>query len=475
MLTYDMDKREGCSKYEYLYRCLRRDIRSGVLPAGTRLASKRSFAEQLGVSVATVEQAYDLLVSEGYVRARRGSGFYVAPGRSLDRRVDPRTMATDEEDSWNQPAFDFKANKCSLGLFPKNTWLRIMRRTLSESNEELFETVPFNGLLSLRKAISAYLFESRGVIAPPSRIVVGAGTEYLYSRLLLLFGQMSVMATGDPGYKKLSQVSRGRGLLWEYIPVDEEGIVVDVLERGRAEVVHVSPANHFPLGIEMSAPRRRQLLDWAAQRAERYIIEDDYDSELRFGGRPQPPLITQDTHQKVIYLNTFSKTLVPSLRISYMVLPKALMELYSKQMSFYSCTVSGFEQDALARFISEGYFERHINRLRRYYGKQRAAVVRAIEESSLMAIAQVRDIQVGTHFVLSVESEMSDDEIAAAARDMGMHLAMLSDYCADPSARMFHHVVVNFARIDPEQVDPAVRVLENVFARDIEAAQARQN
>ena len=474
MITYNLEERTGCSKYEYLYRCIRSDIRSGAIQAGTRLPSKRVFAEQLEVSVTTVEQAYDLLVSEGYVQARRGSGFYVSPGRAFGRRIDPRALTTDEEDSWTPPDFDFKANKCSLQLFPKNTWLRIMRRTLSEGNQELFETVPFNGLASLREAIASYLYESKGIVASPSRIIVGAGTEYLYSRLLQLFGMRTVMAIGDPGYKKLGEISRSRGTLWEYIPVDEEGIIVDALRESSAEVIHVSPANHFPLGIEMSPQRRTQLLKWAAEGAERYIIEDDYDSELRFSGRAQPPLFTQDAHQKVIYLNTFSKTLVPSLRISYMVLPKPLMELYSSQMSFYSCTVSGFEQDALARFISGGYFERHINRLRRYYEKQRAAVVEAIEKSSLREIAQVGNIHTGTHFILSVNSEMSDSEIVEAAHSLGMHLAMLSDYCAYPTARMFHHVVINFASIDPSQIEPAVHVLEQVFARDIEAMRERE-
>lgn len=475
MFTYNLEERTGCSKYEYLYRCIRRDIRSGVIRAGAKLPAKRAFAEQLGVSVTTVEQAYDLLVSEGYVQARRGSGFYVSPGRALERRIDPRALSTDEEDSWRPPDFDFKANKCSLGLFPKNTWLRIMRRTLSESNQELFETVPFNGLASLREAIASYLYESKGIVASPSRIIVGAGTEYLYSRLLQLFGARTIMAIGDPGYKKLGEISRSRGTLWEYIPVDAEGVVVNVLRETPAEVVHVSPANHFPMGIEMSTQRRVQLLEWAAERAERYIIEDDYDSELRFSGRAQPPLFTQDAHQKVIYLNTFSKTLVPSLRISYMVLPKPLMDLYSEQMSFYSCTVSGFEQDALARFISGGYFERHINRLRRYYEKQRAAVVEAIEKSSLSEIAKVRDIHVGTHFILSVNSEMSDSEIVKAADGLGMHLAMLSDYCAYPTARMFHHVVINFASIDPNQIEPAVQVFEKIFARDIEEVRKQKN
>lgn len=468
MITYDMEQRDRFSKYEYLYRCIRGDIRRGMLLPGSKLPSKRALAQHLSVSVSTVEQAYDLLVSEGYVQARKGSGFYVAPSPKGVVHISPFAIATDEEDdAWQTPAIDFKANRCSLNLFPRDTWLRIMRRSLSEGNEALFETVPFNGLTSLREAIAQYLYEFKGIYTSPDHIVIGAGTEYLYSRLLQLFGSRSVIAIGDPGYKKLADISRNMGTLWEYLPLDEEGILVDALTKSPAKVVHVSPANHFPLGIEMSSDRRRALLEWVSKDPRRYIIEDDYDSELRFSGRSQPSLFTQDVNQKVIYLNTFSKTLVPSLRISYMVLPKSLMELYTRQLSFYSCTVSSFEQDALARFIAGGYFERHINRLRRYYNKQRKAVIEALEQSALMKIGSVQHIKVGTHLILSVDSQLSDEEIAAKAQRLGMHIAMLSDYCVYPTVQSAHYVVINFASIEPDQVEVAVGLLEHVFAEDI--------
>lgn len=470
MITYDLSQRGRYSRYEYLYRCIRADIRSGVLKPGSKLPSKRTLAQHLSVSVSTVEQAYDLLVSEGYVYARAGSGFYVSTHHAKGRYINPFAIATDEED-WQPPKVDFKANKCSVTLFPRDTWLRIMRRTLSEGNETLFETVPFNGLAKLRETIAQYLYEFKGIFTSPDQIVIGAGTEYLYSRLLQLFGPRTVVAIGDPGYKKLADISRNSATLWEYLPVDEQGIIVDALVQSPADVVHVSPANHFPLGIEMSAQRRQELLTWVSQKSSRYLIEDDYDSELRFAGRPQPALFTQDDQEKVIYLNTFSKTLVPSLRISYMVLPKPLMDLYTRQLSFYSCTVSSFEQDALAQFIADGHFERHIHRLRSYYGKQRRAIVDALTASKLMAIAQVQDVHVGTHLLLSVKSRLSDAEITSRAQELGMHLAMLSDYCAYPTAATMHRVVINFASIEPDQVCFAVSLLEKVFDEDIRLAQ----
>lgn len=497
MITYDLDKRGRQSKYEYLYRCIRKDIREGTLAAGTRLPSKRTLSAHLSVSVSTVEQAYDMLVSEGYVKPKPGSGFFVCAGRDKGTYDDselaggPRAeaagtapspaeesalgersgeAATGEEADDEQIRFDVKANRCSLKLFPVDTWSRIMRKTLSDRNPVLFQTVPFNGVEVLRRAIATHLYEFKGIQTTPDRIIVGAGTEYLYGRLLQLFGSNCVVAIGEVGTSKMVNVSRSIGTLWNYLPMDDDGMRVDLLEDGRADVVHVSPANSFPTGAVMPASRRAKLLEWAHADPDRYIIEDDYDSELRFTGRALPPLFTQDDRDKVIYMNTFSKTLVPSLRISYMVLPEALMDLYRSQLSFYSCTVSSFEQCALAEFITRGYFERHINRLRRYYGHQRAAMIAALKASPLMDIATLHAVDVGTHLILQVNTKRSDQEIRQAALERGMHLAMLGDYCLRPTIYDVHRIVINFASIEPEQIQEVVDLLVDVFRDEIRQA-----
>ena len=363
MVTYDMDRRAGLSKYAYLFRCLRHDIRTGALPAGERLPSKRSLAEHLSLSVGTIERAYGELVSEGYLTARPGSGFYVAQRNDWgawsgldDERDRPHVPPgePDGEDADDGPRFDLRANRSSMTLFPADTWSRIMRKTLSDRSPALFETVPFNGTRELREAIATHLFEFRGIHASPDNIVIGAGTEYLYGRLLQLLGPAANIAMGDPGYKRLADVSRNVGTLWSYVPVSTEGMRVDLLAASGANAVHVSPANLFPLGIALPDGDRASLLAWLAERPQRCLIEDDYDSEFSFARRERPPLLTQDTTGRIIYLNTFSKTLVPSIRISYMVLPDELLGLYHEQLSFYSCTVSSFEQLALAEFMRGG-------------------------------------------------------------------------------------------------------------------------
>ncbi len=466
MASYDMANRKGLSKYHYLHHCIRDDIRSGALAAGNRLPSKRAMALDLDVSVNTVERAYAQLVSEGYLEARPGSGFVVRAGMRDAVFAKP---SFEEDEYADTSALDLRANRCSLELFPFDTWARMMRQVLSEHDTALLETVPFNGMLPLRRAISAYLYESKGIRVSPSLIVIGAGTEYLYGRLLQLLGLHRIIAIEDPGYKKFADVSRSYGTLWEYIPLDEQGASVTALENGRADTVHVSPANHFPSGTVMSQTRREELLAWVNKEPGRYIIEDDYDSEIRHEGHALPPLITQDKSGRVIYLNTFSKTMVPSIRISYMILPEQLMTLYRQHLSFYSCSVSSFEQIALAKFISEGYFERHINRMQRYYRGRRQFVLDAFAESKISSIAEVVGGQMGTHLLFHIRTGKSDLEVKQMAAERGVSIAMLSDYCARPSAQTANSIVMNFAAVSDMNMRKVMAVLEDIFASDIAA------
>lgn len=497
MLTYDISSRKGLPKYEYLYRCIRADIRSGTIKPKTKLPAKRILARHLSLSVSTIEAAYNLLVEQGYVNARQGSGFYVAEqSSSLSVRSASQTQdgfagirkipeipaaepaqnavqnghPVEQQTSSPSHEVDFSANRCSMNLFPADTWARIMRSVLSDRNPELFETVPYNGLLAARQAIASYLYEFKGFKADPEQIVIGAGTEYLYGRLLQLFGPRCVVAAGDAGSKKLVDISRSMGIAWDFIPVDEQGLCTDRLYNSTATVVHASPANHFPTGIVMSDKRRQTLLTWLHEKEHRYLIEDDYDSELRYEGTPAPTLFSQDEYEKTIYLNTLSKTLVPSLRISYMVLPPSLASLYQQQLSFYSCTVSSFEQLALASFLSGGYFERHINRLVRYYGEARQNLFSLLDKSPLMTIAVRRPVPVGTHLVLHIATARSDEEIRVAAHKQGLRLSMLSDYCVTPTVFNIHELVLNFASVEVKHMPRVVTILEQIFAEEIASA-----
>lgn len=372
---------------------------------------------------------------------------------------------------------DLKANRTSVSLFPATVWGRYMREALSLPSDNLLRSIPFNGLPELRRAIASYLRRTRGMDVSPDCIIIGAGSEYLYGRLLQMLGPTTTFAMENPGYRKFAAISKAFGNPWRPVPIDESGLLVDELEESGADVVHVSPANHFPTGIVMPIKRRLELFEWANRARKRYIIEDDYDSEFRYSGRLIMPLFADDASDKVIYLNAFSKTMVPSLRISYMVLPPKLLARYVDTMSFYSCTVSSFEQYALARFIDEGHLERHINRTRNFYRRQREAVLREIAQSPLADISHVEERNAGTHFLLYVRTSLTHDQVRQRGAEQGLNISLFNDYLlrdgdglSERTTKRFEQysngetaLVLNYAGIEPERLPETVRRLACVF------------
>lgn len=462
MLTYDLEQRGSTPLYEYLYQCIRQDIITGRLRAGERLPSKRTLAQHLSVGIITVANAYAQLAVEGYITSQEKQGYFVEDVSNYRLRRKQPTAALPEAPEQEYFA-DFKANRISLQNFPLATWSRLMRETLSLQNDELLKTVPYKGVYELRKAIADYLAQNRAMQVDPAQIIVGAGTEYLYGRLLQMFGPACTFAIEDPGYKKFAAISASYGNPWKYIPIDENGLKIDALEDSGADVVHISPANHFPTGIVMPITRRLELFEWVNRIRKRYIIEDDYDSEFRYNGRFILPLYAQDTQNRVIYINTFSKSLVPSLRISYMVLPRRLLERYEATMSFYSCTVSSFEQYTLARFISQGYFERHINKMKLYYREQRSKILQAIKESPLAQISTITERNAGTHFLLHVATNLTEEEVRHAATDASLHLSFYSDYSYKKITSAGITLVINYAGIPTEKITAIVSRLSKIF------------
>lgn len=372
---------------------------------------------------------------------------------------------------------DLKANRTSVSLFPATVWGRYMREALSLPSDNLLRSIPFNGLPELRRAIASYLRRTRGMDVSPDCIIIGAGSEYLYGRLLQMLGPTTTFAMENPGYRKFAAISKAFGNPWRPVPIDESGLLVDELEESGADVVHVSPANHFPTGVVMPIKRRLELFEWANRARKRYIIEDDYDSEFRYSGRLIMPLFADDASDKVIYLNAFSKTMVPSLRISYMVLPPKLLARYVDTMSFYSCTVSSFEQYALARFIDEGHLERHINRTRNFYRRQREAVLREIAQSPLAKISHVEERNAGTHFLLYVRTSLTHDQVRQRGAEQGLNISLFNDYLlrdgdglSERTTKRFEQysngetaLVLNYAGIEPERLSETVRRLACVF------------
>ena len=467
MLTYSFESIKG-SLYEHLYKCIRDDIMSGTLPPDYKLPSKRSFAKNLSVSTITVENAYNQLLSEGFIYSLPRKGFFVSEifadstmplsaARSLPTSKSVKSECQTVKSKTSTLIADFTSNYTSPDSFPFSTWAKLTRQVLSDSQERLMTNSPSNGTIELRSAIAEYLNEFHNITTSPDNIIIGAGTEYLYTILMQLLGADMIYATENPGYQKLSMILDTVALKHIDIPVDSQGICVDKLKDSNANVVHVTPSHHFPTGITMPVRRRYELLNWASKYANHYIIEDDYDSEFRLSGRPIPSLFSMDTTGNVIYMNTFTKTLSSTIRISYMVLPDKLAELYHKKLSFYSCTVSNFEQLTLARFIDEGFFEKQINRMRTAYRKKRDLILNIIKNGPLSDIAEIKEANAGLHFILKLNTKYKDNELADKLLKNGVKIHPLSYYGNNEA----HTFLVNYSSVPEDKMEEAIKVISD--------------
>ena len=460
MLTYNFADSGSDPLYEFLYKCIKNDIISGKIKPGEKLPSKRSFAKNLGISVITVEGAYSMLISEGYVYSLPKKGYYVADfsfPAGPPAKVSPKTAVLSSGDS--SFLADFASGQTDTAIFPFSIWTKTMREIMSEKQEELMINPPCGGIMEVREAIAGYLRQFRGMDVNPAQIILGAGTECFYSLLAQMLGSGCVYGIENPGYHKSAKIYEFSGIESKYINMDSEGVTVPELEEKGITLIHTSPAHHFPTGITMPLSRRYELLAWAARSPERYIIEDEYDSELRMNGRPLPTLRSIDVSGKVIYMNTFSKTLCSTVRISYMVLPEALAQYYYKNLGFYSCTVSNFEQYTIARFIENGSFEKHINRLRSFYQKKRDLLLDAIKNHPLFEHVEIYEKESGVHFLMKINTDRSEDEVIAAARSRGVRLNPLSAYYAPQSGSPENIYVMNYSSIKESAVADAVRVI----------------
>lgn len=477
MFSYNMEKRGSASLYEYLYRCIRHDIARGIIPPNQKLPSKRTAAKHLGVSLITVEAAYQQLIAEGYVRTRERSGYYVcelAPAAqgSTERKHPDAGKRTVQKQKPKQPSI-------ATSLFPYSAWAKTMRLTLAEeTSETLAQAASTAGSPQLREAIAAYLHDYRGMSVQADQIVVGAGSQTLYQLIIQLLGRDRIYAVEDPGYPLLTRMYQLNNVPLAHVPMDDEGIQIDQLQASEATVAHIMPSHQFPTGVITSASRRRELLNWArkqsesapagmkrpeanrtAQRtpeqpaasttgkltperlapeqhapercsspSERYIIEDDYDSEFRMTGKPISSLFSIDAANRVLYLNSFAKSLGEAFRIAYLVLPPQLAEKFHSELGFYANTVSPIDQLTLARFITNGHYERHVSRLRTQARRTQSIIVEALSESALKNRVSFRGLNSGLHFILSVEGAPDEQQVAAAIAQTGISLPHISEF-----------------------------------------------
>lgn len=474
MLTISIDTKSREPIYEQIYKYIREEIRVGNIPCGTRLPSGRGLAAHLEVSRNTVDMAYGQLLSEGYVEAVPKKGYYVCdletmymeglaiatdPGIDESRQEECLTSHSDEY------KIDFSIHGVDMDYFPYEKWRRLMRECLIDDNRELFLSGAHQGDMELRQAVQNYLHQSRGVQCKPSQIIIGAGSDYMLLLLSRILDGIWHVAMENPVYKQAYTIFRSMGYPVTPVSLDDQGIRMDILEQCNANMVYVTPSHQFPLGTVMSAKRKGKLLAWAGREENRYIIEDDYDSEFRYFGRPIPALQSQDPFGRVIYIGTLSKAIAPGIRMSYMVLPERLVGEYHKEAEFYFSTVSRIDQNVICQFFLQGHFERHLNRMRKVYKMKHDILLQQLKKSNLQI--RISGESAGLHLLLEFgEAVEHADRIEATlverARQERVRVYALSEYYIREEMRR-PTILIGFARLREEEIVDGVKRLERAW------------
>ncbi len=430
-MTIRLQQNSDRCLYEQIYDYIRQEIREGRLLAGERLPSTRSLAEYLQVARSTVDFAYGQLLSEGYIESRPYKGYFVCPLDNLfqmegkpETAVKPEAVVSRDKASEEKLLYDFSPNGIDMSGFPFGVWKRITKNVLNEGNSELFSQGEAQGDYDLRLTISRYLHSSRGVNCSPEQIVVGAGNDYLLMLLEKILGEKVHIAMENPTYKRAYRIFKSFGYEICTVDMDESGMKVSGLKKAQVDAAYVMPSHQYPTGVVMPIGRRTELLHWADGEDSRYLIEDDYDSEFRYRGKPIPSLQASDKRGKVIYVGTFSKAIAPAIRVSYMVLPPKLLERYHKECYFYSCTVSRIDQRILNEFIRDGYFERHLNKMRKIYRGKHEQLLECL--GPFETDFKVSGEHAGLHLLLTAKEGRTETDLINSAAAQGVRVYGLS-------------------------------------------------
>ncbi|MED3553938.1 PLP-dependent aminotransferase family protein [Cytobacillus praedii] len=458
MLSCHLNRSSDIPLYEQLYLYIKKEIIEGHLQYGAKLPSKRKLADFLKISQNTVEIAYQQLTAEGYVEAYPRKGYFVMMHEDLEYMQTSHPLKENTITTQNYIKYNFLPSTIDTENFPFSVWRKYAKNTINKDNHSLLPLGDSQGEMELRQEIAFYLYHARGVRCSPNQIMVGAGIEILLQQLFLLFDKKMVYGVEDPGYHLILQILKGFPNEVYPLEVDEEGAKVESIYQKNINVVYVTPSHHFPYGTALSVNRRTKLLNWAASEKERFIIEDDYDSEFRYSGKSIPSLQSMDLHEKVIYLGTFSKSLMPSIRISYMVLPNLLLQQFKEKLSFYySCSVSRIDQHILAQFLKEGDFEKHLNKMRKIYRRKLEKILNLLKpyQDKLSIIGA----HSGLHIVLAVNNGMNEEELVQKAAEKALKVYPLSAYSLGRKPEKAPEIILGFAGIHECELEDAIQLL----------------
>lgn len=464
-LMIELDTKCEKPLYEQIYEYIKKEIQTGRLPFNDRLPSTRLLAKNLLVSRSTVDLAYEQLVSEGYIQAIACKGYYVCQIDGLYQITQPTEGFNYEHDyKKDDIEYDFSPNGIDLVNFPYNTWRKLSKNALLEENRDLFQLGSPLGELDLRKTIANYLHQARGVNCVPSQIILGAGNDYLLMILRQILGPSYTIAMENPTYKQAYRTFCNLDYKVNCIELDQNGMNVEALNASYSNIAYVMPSHQFPLGVVMPIKRRMELLNWASMKEDRYIIEDDYDSEFRYKGKPIPSLQGYDRNEKVIYMGTFSKSIAPAIRVSYMVLPKTLMKRYNNH-GVYASTVSRIDQMIINYFMNEGYFERHLNKMRAIYKNKQDTLLNELK--GLEPIETISGENAGVHILLHMTEKYSEEMFIHKAKEQKVKVYGLSNYFITTDKNQNQRkekekaiIILGYASLSEKDIKEAVRRLK---------------
>ena len=452
MLMFQLQRSVATPLYKQLYREIKQAIVDGRIAVDTKLPSKRKLAEFLDISQTTVELAYGQLVAEGFIESRARKGFYAQPVEELAYLDMPQEEPLSAEPHKYQ--FDFNPAAIDSRSFPFPTWRKLSRDLLDEMNHELLLTGHPQGDETLRQEISRYLFQSRGVVCEADQIIIGSGTEQLMPLLIRLLDKTIVFGFENPGYALTHSIFAHHDRKAVPISIESYGINVGELEASEVDIAYVTPSHQFPTGAVLSATKRAQLLNWAAAKPERYIIEDDYDSEFRYTSRPIPALQSMDVSGRVIYISTFSKSLMPSLRIAYMVLPKRLLRAYRQTFLHYSSSVPRIDQQLVSEFMKQGHFSRHLNRMRKLYKKKLEHLTAVLHPFA--PEVTVSGQQAGMHIVLTVQTSLTENELVECAKRAGIRVFGMGSYDVEGKTVSPPQIILGFGGLTELEIEQGI-------------------
>jgi GntR family transcriptional regulator / MocR family aminotransferase len=463
MLTPRLQTDSKIPIYHQLYSFIKNEIQTGRISFGAKLPSKRKLSTYLGISQNTIQSAYDQLLEEGYIISREKKGFFVCKIDYLQQlQLTPENVPKASHVRQPKVIYDFSYHGVDRSTFPYDIWRKLMKEVINEYDPELLTLGDSLGYYRLRAAISEYLHQSRGVNCRDSQVVISSGTEILFQSLIQLFDKDCIYGIENPGYEKLNQLFIGNRANFTAIEIDRNGMIPEHILKSNANILCITPAHQFPSGEIMPINRRIQLLNWANEASDRYIIEDDYDSEFKYSGKPIPALQGIDSNEKVIYMGSLSKSISPTLRVSYMVLPNHLMKRYHQNLSYILCPVPMMEQKALCSFIENGYFERHLNKMRTIYRKKRDVLVRAIYD--LNCGIEILGADAGLHLLLQVPNGMSEKQLIDSALYYGVKTYGISKYYSDHTCpKESPTLLLGFAAMSENEIAEAAVLLKKAW------------